>query len=242
MSYSSADVSLLLSQIKENQHDTGYQIQLLNNFQQLSDAVKKQNDIIYSTYYDKIIFNSADGQKSKYIHQSSIILKNIFDYGFWIYIFFAIILCVVVYRQELQMVYKVLLIIAILTYPFYIYPLEELSYVISTYIWNLLISVAYNTGYGNMNLEHGLTKNSSGEDTINKIKKVSEDDEEDEEEKDPNEGAPPLFVPQSLPGPPIKKPLSTLQFNEDPDVDPEATPTPDNSGGSYDEPDPAGEI
>lgn len=241
MSYSSADVSLLLSQIKENQHDTGYQIQLLNNFQQLSDAVKKQNDIIYSTYYDKIIFNSAEGQKSKYIHQSYTILKNIFDYGFWIYIFFAIILCVVVYRQELQMVYKVLLIIAILTYPFYIYPLEELSYVISTYIWNVLISVAYNTGYGNMNLEHGLTKNSSGEDTINKIK-VSEDDEEDEEEKDPNEGAPPLFVPQSLPGPPIKKPLSTLNFNEDPDVDPGAIPTPDNSGDSYDETDPAGEI
>jgi hypothetical protein len=239
MSYSSADLSLLLSQIQNNQHDTGYQLQLLNSFQHLSDTVKKQNDMIYSTYYNKIIFNSADGQKGKYINQSSDILKNIFTYGFWVYMFFAIILCAVVFRKEMHIIFKILLIIAIITYPFYIYPLEELTYVISTYIWNLLISVAYNTGYGNLNLEYGMTKGSSGEDTINKIKDTKDDEEEDKEDEDAN--VPPQFVLPSAPEPPTSPPLADLNLDTS-EADELENPPPSNVGNAPDGVDPSGSM
>jgi len=51
---------------------------------------------------------------------------------------------------------KVLMIAGILLYPFYIYPLEELSFIVSTYIWDLLLSNTYDNGYSKTSIEYGL--------------------------------------------------------------------------------------
>jgi hypothetical protein len=237
MSYTAADVQVLLSNIQESQHDVGYQIQLLNNYQQLSDAVQKQNNMIYSTYYDKITFNSADSQQSKYVFQSSLILKNLYTYGFWIYITLAILLCALIWRNEMNVWYKVILVATILLYPYYIYPLEELSYRISSYLWALLLSVSYDNGYGNMSMEHGLSlsageaasvaggssvgiKGKSSAGGYSSIGESSEDSPDEPGLATENKGniknkkIPPLYVPPTLPPPPTRKPITKLQFSE----------------------------
>ena len=156
MSYTTNEVYSLLSQIQNNQNDGGYQTQILNNYQQLMDTVSKENSIMNSTFKNKWTFNSAAGQQSKYIYQSSTILTKLYTYGFWIYLVLAVILCVIIWMKPDTIFMKVFLVAAILLYPFYIYPLEELSYIVSTYIWALLLSTTYDNGYGNTSIEYGL--------------------------------------------------------------------------------------
>jgi hypothetical protein len=156
-SYTTNQVYSLLTQIQNNQHDEGYQSQIQNNYQQLIEAVTKENNIIDSTYSQGWKLNSADGQQSRYIYQSSTILENIYNYGFWIYIAVAIILCIIIVRKEMSYYMKAVLCVVILLYPFYIYPLEKFLYMISIYIGNVLLSNTYDNGYGNTNIEYGLS-------------------------------------------------------------------------------------
>jgi hypothetical protein len=156
MAYTANDVYSLLSQIQNNQNDGGYQTQILNNYQQLLDTVSKENNILDSTYNKKWTFNSLAGQQSKYMYQSSTILSKIYTYGFWIYLILAVILCVVVSIKPNSIFIKVILVLIIILYPFYIYPLEEFCYMISVYIWSLLLSNTYDNGYNNTSIEYGL--------------------------------------------------------------------------------------
>jgi len=157
MSFSAAQVNSLLSQVQNNQSDGGYQAQILNNYEHLTNTVIKENSAIYSTYYATITENSADAQQSKYVHQSSSILGKLNKYGLWVYFILAIILCILIIRKPFNLYYKIFLVALILTYPYYIYPLEEFSYIASVYFWDVLLSVTYNTGYGNTSLEYGTT-------------------------------------------------------------------------------------
>jgi hypothetical protein len=75
---------------------------------------------------------------------------------------------------------KVFLVAAILLYPFYIYPLEELSYIVSTYIWALLLSTTYDNGYGNTSIEYGLN-GTGGENGLKGSKGNRSNDEGSEE-------------------------------------------------------------
>jgi hypothetical protein len=160
MAYTTAQVYSLLGQIENNQNDGGYQTQILNNYQQLLDTVSKENNIINSTYNNEWTFNSAAGQQSKYIYQSSTILSKIYFYGFWIYLILGFILCIIIFMKPNAIYLKVLLIAVIILYPFIIYPLEEYIYIISTYIWDVLLSNTYDNGYGNTSIEYGLNGSS----------------------------------------------------------------------------------
>jgi hypothetical protein len=158
MSFTIQQLQSVLGEIQGSQHDSGYQIQLLNNYQKLLDTVTKENNIIKSTYVNGVTVNSADGQQSKYVYQSSNILNTINFYGVWIYLVLAVILCAVIFiRQPFSIYLKIPLFIIILTYPYYIYPLEEWSYIISVYVWDVLLSVVYSNGYGNTSLEYGVS-------------------------------------------------------------------------------------
>lgn len=156
MSYNSAQLYNLLGKVQENQHDEGYQTQILNNYKQLLDTVSKENDILNSNYSKNWTLNSADGQQSKYITQSSNILASIYSYGFWIFMVLAIILCVIIWTKPDSIYYKIGLSAVVLTYPFYIYPLEGFLYMLSLYIWNLLLSNVYDNGYNNTSIKYGL--------------------------------------------------------------------------------------
>ena len=158
MSVSANQIQSILSQAQSTQHDSGYQIQILNNYQQLIDSVKKENYTINATYIDGISVNSANSQQSKYVIQSSTILGNLNKYGFWIYLILGFLLSAIIIMKPMNMYYKFILVFFILTYPFYIYPLEEFTYRISKYLSDLTMSIAYNTGYGNTSLEYGITE------------------------------------------------------------------------------------
>jgi hypothetical protein len=230
MSISSSEFNTILSKIQNNQKDIGYQTQILKNYQQLVDSLKKENSAVYSTYYDSITRNSADSQQSKYVFQSSSILNNLYNYGFWIYLLLAVILCVVILRKSFNMYYKFILVAAILTYPFYIYPLEELSYRVSVYIWNLIISVAYNSGYGNTSIEYGLSSNAGGNMVSSSVGNLAGGSDSTTGGENGVKGGkggaggaggagsagaettPPLFIPRTLPPIPTQT-LSTLQFD-----------------------------
>lgn len=156
MSISAGEIQALLSQAQSIQNDAGYQIQILNNYQQLIDTVKKENKTIKATYIDGIAVNSADSQQSRYVIQSSSILSNISKYGFWIYLILGLILSGIIIRKPLSIYIRFALVALVMLYPFYIYPLEELLYAMSRYIWSVITSVAYNTGYGNTSMEYGI--------------------------------------------------------------------------------------
>ncbi len=156
-SYTSNQLYSLLTQIQNNQHDEGYQSQIQNNYQKLIETVTKENNVIDSTYSQGWKLNSADGQQSRYIYQSSSILENVYNYGFWIYIAVAILLCIIIIRKEMSYYMKAVLCVVILLYPYYIYPLEKFLYSISIYIVNVLLSNTYDNGYGNTNIEYGLS-------------------------------------------------------------------------------------
>jgi len=206
-----SEKDIILQGVQNHQNDLGYQLQILNNYQQLHDAVEKENNTIYSTYYQDLTFNSANSRHSKYVYQSTSILNTINTWGFWIYIALAVILCVMIVRKEMGIYSKIGLVLAVLLYPFYIYPLEEISYKLSVYIWNLLISVTYDNGYKNTSLEYGIASGEklSGPPVSEKAAPMVHEASYVTSTK--NE-VPPLYVPPTRPPAP-KKTQASLHFD-----------------------------
>jgi hypothetical protein len=154
--YNYNDVRKALGLLTENtdQKIKTFQLQTLNNYTTLYNKVKTENDRLENTYNKIKNEHSADAQKSKYIGLSQQILTNIYMYSFWIYIVLACVLCVLIYYKPLSPIMKAVIIIAILGLPFYIYPLENATYIISIYLYNIIVSTVYNNGYSNTNIEY----------------------------------------------------------------------------------------
>ena len=222
-----SEKDIILQGVQNHQNDLGYQLQILNNYQQLHDAVEKENNTIYSTYYHDLTFNSANSRQSKYVYQSTTILNTINNWGFWIYIALAIVLSVLIIRTEMGIYSKIGLVIATVGYPFYIYPLEQITYILTAYIWNLLISVTYDNGYKNTSLEYAVA---SGEklsgppvsekpaSLLNEASYVTSEHGENGEE------IPPLYVPPTRPPAP-QRTEATLTFDTSTST---GTPSPIN--------------
>jgi hypothetical protein len=210
-----SDKDIILQGVQNHQNDLGYQLQILNNYQQLHDAVEKENNTIYSTYYHDLTFNSANSRQSKYVYQSTTILNTVNTWGFWIYIALAIVLSVLIIRSEMGIYSKIGYVIAALGYPFYIYPLEEIIYKLSVYIWNLLISVTYDNGYKNTSLEYGIASGEklSGPPVSEKAASLLHEASYVTGEKGENgEDIPPLYVPPTRPPAP-QRTEATLTFD-----------------------------
>jgi len=125
-----------------------FQKQVLINYTLLYDKVKAENDRITKTYDVMQNANSASGQKSKYVNQSTQILQKIYYVLFWIYLVVAVGLSVVIYMYSKQGLYmKVFLILLVLLFPFYIYPLEIFVFEILRYLYSLVLSVVYVNNY-----------------------------------------------------------------------------------------------
>ena len=129
-------------------HMLTFQQQVLRNYTLLYDKVKTENDRIKNTYDVMKNANSASGQKSKYVNQSTQILQKIYNVLFWIYLVLAVGLSVVIYMYSKQGLYmKVFLILLVLLFPFYIYPLEIFVFEILRYLYSLVLSVVYVNNY-----------------------------------------------------------------------------------------------
>lgn len=133
-----------------------FQTQLLNTYTNLYNKVKAENDRLENTYNKIKNEHSVDAQKSKYVGLSEEILKTVYTYSFWIYIILSIVLCVFIYYKPFSNIIKVSLIVVVLGFPFYIYPLENLTYIICIYLYNIMVSTIYNNGYSNTNIEYSV--------------------------------------------------------------------------------------
>ena len=133
-----------------------YQIQVLNNYQSLYNRVYTENINIEKSYSKELQETNKMDQQSNYIKQSSGILTTIYNWCFWIYIALAIILfiLIVIKKNNLTNIQKGLFAVVLFSFPFLIYPLEEIIYKISMYFYNLILSVAYNNGIINSKIEY----------------------------------------------------------------------------------------
>lgn len=219
-----SEKDIILQGVQNHQNDLGYQLQILNNYQQLHDSVEKENNIIYSTYYHDLTFNSANSRHSKYVYESTTILNTINTWGFWIYIALAIILSILIIRTEMSIYSKIGLILATVGYPFYIYPLEGIVYKLTVYIWNLLISVTYDNGYKNTSLEYTIASGEklSGPTVSEKPASLLNEASHVTEEKE--DKIPPLYVPPTRPPAP-QRTEATLTFDTSTST---GTPSPIN--------------
>ena len=131
-----------------------YQEQILNNYNALYEKVKSENDKIQKTYDDIKNNHSKQEQQSKYIDLSQKILNAVYMVSFWIYMILSIVLCVFIYYEKFSLKIKILLFVIIFGYPFYIYFLENLTYTVSIFLYNVILSTVYLNGYSNTNIEY----------------------------------------------------------------------------------------
>ena len=150
------NVKNALSQLTINtdQKIKTYQTQTLNNYSTLHNKVKSENERIEKTFNKIKNEHSADAQKSKYVTLSEEILKGIYTYSFWIYIILSIVLFILLFNRPLSILTKTMLFIVIFGFPFYIYYLENITYIICIYLYNIMVSTVYNNGYSNTNIEY----------------------------------------------------------------------------------------
>ena len=150
------NVKNALGQLTQNtdQKIKTFQIQTLNNYTTLYNKAKSENDRLEKTYNKIKNEHSADAQKSKYVGLSQQILTNVYSYSFVIYILLSLVLFVQIYYKPFSPIMKAVLFIVIFGFPFYIYPLENLTYIICIYLYNIMVSTVYNNGYSNTNIEY----------------------------------------------------------------------------------------
>ena len=118
------------------------------NYSMLLDKVTKENKQLNNLFDYMKNQSSADGQKSKYVNQSTQILEKIYNVLFWIYLVVAVGLSVVIYMYSKQGIYmKVFSILLVLLFPYYIYPLENFVFEIMRYLYSLVLSVVYVNNY-----------------------------------------------------------------------------------------------
>ena len=121
--------------------------QIYNIYTSLYDTVKRQNDNL-KVQIDNLVNNAVSSQSSIYINQSSQILQTVYNYVILVYFITAIALSVLIVRKpDHSIPIKILIIILLLTFPFYIYPLEKLTYIISEYFTALFFSLVYKNGF-----------------------------------------------------------------------------------------------
>jgi hypothetical protein len=148
--YTKSDLDSVINVISGNRESSmiQYQKQVLTNYTMLLDKVKKENEQLANSFDYMKNQSSADGQKSKYVNQSTQILEKIYNVLFWIYLVVAVGLSVVIYMYSKQGIYmKVFFILLVLLFPYYIYPLENFVFEIMRYLYSLVLSVVYVNNY-----------------------------------------------------------------------------------------------
>jgi hypothetical protein len=154
--YTYGQVNSALSNLTNNTDSQikTFQSQTLNNYTTLYNKVKAENDRLENTHSKIQNEHSADAQKARYVGLSEQILKTIYTYSFWIYILVSLALCVLIYYKPFSFIMKLFLFTTILGFPFYIYPLENFTYIMCIYLYNVMVSTVYNNGYSNTNIEY----------------------------------------------------------------------------------------
>jgi hypothetical protein len=148
--YTKSELENVIDVISRNRERSmiEYQNQVLTNYTMLLEKVTKENIQLANSFDYMKNESSADGQKSKYVNQSTQMLEKIYNVLFWIYLVVAVGLSVVIYMYSKQGIYmKVFFILLVLLFPYYIYPLENFVFEIMRYLYSLVLSVVYVNNY-----------------------------------------------------------------------------------------------
>ena len=148
--YTSEQLTTVINNISGNRETViqQFQKQVFTNYSMLLDKVTKENKQLSNSLDYMNNASSANGQKSKYVNQSTQILEKIYNVLFWIYLVVAVGLSVIIYLYSKQGIYmKVFLILLALSFPFYIYPVENFIFEIMRYLYRLMLSIVYVNNY-----------------------------------------------------------------------------------------------
>jgi len=127
--------------------------QLITTYTDLVYKVKTQNDNIDEEIQKFTQDHSTDYKKTFYENQSIDYLQNVYVYLFYVYLFFVlIVIFILVFNGEIYKMNMLALVLLLILFPFYIYPIEQLLYLFFMYIYNFFTekvfpNVYITTGY-----------------------------------------------------------------------------------------------
>lgn len=124
-------------------YDENKQNNLITTYGVLIDKIKYENEMIYNSYLSGI------NNKSENINKTSDILDNIFYYLVTIYYILAIGVCSFLLFDSYSISIKIILILLIIFFPYYIFVIQRVSFYIYNYIYTILLSQVYMNGYYN---------------------------------------------------------------------------------------------
>lgn len=117
----------------------------IQNYDEMYENVKKQNDILKTQIGEKADDLNIDDQLVFYQNQKVQVLKNINFYLFWIYHFLVLIALIFLFyfNKTFSLKVKILVIFLFILYPYLIGYSEKMIYFICTYFYNIIIGEAY---------------------------------------------------------------------------------------------------
>jgi hypothetical protein len=129
----------------------------VQNYDEMYENVKKQNEILKKQIGEKGIDMTVDDKLSYYQSQQVDTLKTVNRILYYLYqlLIFATIVILVFFNKKWSLFPKVGIIILFILYPFFIGYLEKMIFFILSYLYNVLIGEAYsrdlqkNPMYGN---------------------------------------------------------------------------------------------
>jgi hypothetical protein len=122
--------------------------QLISTYTDLVNKVQTQNNNIDQETQKFSQDHSTDYKKSFYENQSIEYLQNIYIYLFYIYLFFVlIIIFILIFNGKIYNFNMLALVVGLIIFPFYIYPLEQLLYLFFMYIYNFLTEQVFPNVY-----------------------------------------------------------------------------------------------
>ena len=113
-------------------------------YNSLYDKITQENEVLEQLYNNR---NSAEPQKTKYIKITEQAINIVNYYLFLIYMLFCFFLAVFIYYSDYTFIAKFVIIILIVTYPWYIFSLQEFVFKISSFFVSVLTSSVYDNGY-----------------------------------------------------------------------------------------------
>ena len=132
-----------------NFYQTAY-AQLISSYGDLVKKVMDQNDKIDEqiTEYEQI--HSTDYQKSVYESGSIQYLHTIYIYMFWIYyIVIGLVILYGLYKGAFSFAppFNLVIVLFMVVFPFVIYSIEQLFYLLGKYIWDFFTENVYSNVY-----------------------------------------------------------------------------------------------
>ena len=116
-------------------------------YAELSSAVNQQNAILERAIQDYKGNHATEYRNAMYETESTDGVNTSYMIAFWVYYILAVVLTLVLFLYNLpsSMSIRVLIVIILAIFPFIVYSLEKMIYLLLKYIYSLVTSTVYTT-------------------------------------------------------------------------------------------------